>query len=260
MSPIELRAICREFALGYVDDQRSQFKRLGILGEWDNPYLTLAPEFEAKQIEIFGEMAMKGYIYKGLKPVYWCPECQTALAEAEIEYAEDPCYSVYVKFQVKDDKGLFSAKGIDPSRVYFVIWTTTTWTLPANVAICLGPDFTYSVIACGDEYYVMADGLYEEAMKQAGKTDYRVVASFTGAQLERIVTQHPFLPDRQPLVIVGDHVTLESGTAAFTPRRDTALKTLTSARTTGASGGRSSGQRRPHDGRGWPHLRRYDNG
>ncbi len=212
MSPIELRAICREFALGYVDDQRSQFKRLGILGEWDNPYLTLAPEFEAKQIEIFGEMAMKGYIYKGLKPVYWCPECQTALAEAEIEYAEDPCYSVYVKFQVKDDKGLFSAKGIDPSRVYFVIWTTTTWTLPANVAICLGPDFTYSVIACGDEYYVMADGLYEEAMKQAGKTDYRVVASFTGAQLERIVTQHPFLPDRQPLVIVGDHVTLESGT------------------------------------------------
>lgn len=114
MSPIELRAICREFALGYVDDQRSQFKRLGILGEWDNPYLTLAPEFEAKQIEIFGEMAMKGYIYKGLKPVYWCPECQTALAEAEIEYAEDPCYSVYVKFQVKDDKGLFSAKGIDP--------------------------------------------------------------------------------------------------------------------------------------------------
>lgn len=261
MSPIELRAICREFALGYVDDQRSQFKRLGILGEWDNPYLTLAPEFEAKQIEIFGEMAMKGYIYKGLKPVYWCPECQTALAEAEIEYAEDPCYSVFVKFQVKDDKGLFSAKGIDPSRVYFVIWTTTTWTLPANVAICLGPDFTYSVIACGDEYYVMADGLYEEAMKQAGKTDYRVVASFTGAQLERIVTQHPFLPDRQPLVIVGDHVTLESGTGCVHTAPGHGVEDFDVCKNypelpvvvpVDSEG--------PHDGRGWPHLRRYDNG
>ena len=211
MSPNELRAICREFALGYVNDQREQFKRLGILGEWDNPYLTLAPEFEARQIDVFGEMAMKGYIYKGLKPVYWCPECQTALAEAEIEYAEDPCYSVYVKFNVVDDKGLFSAAGIDISKTYFVIWTTTTWTLPANVAICLGPDFTYNVIRCGEEYYVMADGLYDAVMAQAGKTDYEVVASFTGAQLERMTVQHPFL-DRQSLVIVGDHVTLESGT------------------------------------------------
>ncbi len=212
MSPLELRAICREFALAYVDDQRRQFKRLGILGEWDNPYLTLAPEFEARQIEIFGEMAMKGYIYKGLKPVYWCPECQTALAEAEIEYAEDPCYSVYVKFQVVDDKGLFRAKGIDPSHTYFVIWTTTTWTLPANVAICLGPDFPYVVVRCGEENYVMAEGLYEAAMQQAGKTDYEVIATFTGAQLERMVTQHPFLSERRSLVIVGDHVTLESGT------------------------------------------------
>lgn len=212
MSPIELRAICREFALRYVDDQRSQFKRLGILGEWEHPYLTLAPEFEARQIEIFGEMAMKGYIYKGLKPVYWCPECQTALAEAEIEYAEDPCYSVYVKFQVIDDKGLLTAKGIDPSKTYFVIWTTTTWTLPANVAICLGPDFTYQVLKSGGEYYIMAEGLAETAMKQAGKTEYETVASFTGAELERMMTQHPFLPDRHSLVIVGDHVTLESGT------------------------------------------------
>lgn len=212
MSPLELRAICKEFALSYVDDQRKQFKRLGILGEWDNPYLTLAPEFEARQIEIFGEMAMKGYIYKGLKPVYWCPECQTALAEAEIEYAEDPCYSVYVKFQVIDDKGLLTAKGIEPSSTYFVIWTTTTWTLPANVAICLGPEFTYQVLHCGDEYYIMAEGLADAAMQQAGKSDYEVVASFTGAQLERMVTQHPFLPERKPLIIVGDHVTLESGT------------------------------------------------
>ena len=105
-------------------------------------------------------MATKGYIYKGLKPVYWCPECETALAEAEIEYAEDPCNSIYVKFRVTDDKGLFTAKGVDLSKTYFVIWTTTTWTLPGNVAICLGPEFEYCLIKCGDEYYVMASALY----------------------------------------------------------------------------------------------------
>ncbi len=211
MSPVEIRALCREFALMYVDTQTKQFQRLGVLGEWDNPYLTLAKEFEARQIEVFGEMALKGYIYKGLKPVYWCPDCQTALAEAEIEYSEDPCYSIYVKFAVADDKGIFAAKGIDPSKVKFVIWTTTTWTLPANVAICLGPDFTYQVIKAGDEYFVMADALKDAALAQAKITDYEVVAEFKGSELEYITVQHPFL-DRRSLVIVGDHVTLESGT------------------------------------------------
>lgn len=211
ISPLELRKICREYALTYVDNQREQFKRLGVLGEWDNPYLTLKPDFEAKQIEIFGEMALKGYIYKGLKPVYWCPECRTALAEAEIEYAEDPCYSVYVKFQVKDDKGLLKAKGIDPANTYFVIWTTTTWTLPGNVAICLGPDFTYHVIRCGEENYIMAEGLFEEALAAGGKSDYAILASFKGSELENMVAQHPFI-DRPSYIIVGDHVTLESGT------------------------------------------------
>ncbi len=211
MSPVEIREICREYAMMYVDTQTNQFKRLGVLGEWDNPYLTLAKEFEARQIEVFGEMALKGYIYKGLKPVYWCPDCQTALAEAEIEYAEDPCYSIYVKFAVTDDKGVFAEKGIDPSKVNFVIWTTTTWTLPANVAICLGPDFTYQLIKAGDEYYVMADALSDAAMAQAKITDYEVVAEFKGYELEYMKVQHPFL-DRQSLVIVGDHVTLESGT------------------------------------------------
>ena len=117
--------------------------RLGVLGEWENPYMTLKPEFEAKQIEIFGNMAQKGYIYKGLKPVYWCPDCNTALAEAEIEYEEDPCFSIYVKFAVKDDQGKLSKLGIDVSKTYFVIWTTTTWTLPGNMAICLGPEYEY---------------------------------------------------------------------------------------------------------------------
>lgn len=211
ISDVELRKICREFALGYLDDQRNQFKRLGGIGDWEHPYITLTHDFEAKQIEIFAEMATKGFIYKGLKPVYWCPECETALAEAEIEYAEDPCNSIYVKFRVTNDKGLFTAKGADLNHTYFVIWTTTTWTLPGNVAICLGPDFEYSLIKWENEYYVMASALCESAVQEAGKTDYEVVATFKGIDLELMETAHPFL-DRTSLVIVGDHVTLESGT------------------------------------------------
>ncbi len=211
ISDVELRKICREFALGYLDDQRNQFKRLGAIGEWENPYITLTHDFEATQIEVFAQMACKGYIYKGLKPVYWCPECKTALAEAEIEYAEDPCHSIYVKFNVTDDLGKLSALGVDPSKCYFVIWTTTTWTLPANVAICVGPDFEYSVVKANDEYYVMATELYKNAMEAAGITEYEVVATLKGTDLEYIKTAHPFI-DRTSLVIVGDHVTLESGT------------------------------------------------
>ena len=211
ISDVELREICREFALGYLDDQRTQFKRLGGIGDWNNPYITLKKDFEAKQIEIFSEMATKGYIYKGLKPVYWCSDCGTALAEAEIEYAEDPCYSIYVKFNVKDDKGLLTAMGADLSKTYFVIWTTTTWTLPGNVAICVGPEFEYSLIKCGEEYYVMATELFKSALEAAEITEHEVVGTIKGADLERMTTQHPFL-DRESLVIVGDHVTLESGT------------------------------------------------
>ena len=211
ISDVELRKICREFAMTYLDGQRNQFKRLGGIGDWDHPYITLTHDFEAKQIEVFSEMATKGYIYKGLKPVYWCPECKTALAEAEIEYAEDPCVSVYVKFRVVDDKGLFAAKGVDPAKVSFVIWTTTTWTLPGNLAICLGPDFDYSLIRCGGEYLVMAEALAENALKAAGIEEYETVATFRGSELEYMKAQHPFL-DRTSLVIVGDHVTLESGT------------------------------------------------
>jgi isoleucyl-tRNA synthetase len=211
MSPSELRKICRDYALKYVDIQREQFKRLGVLGEWDNPYLTLSPEFEARQIEVFGEMAMKGYIYKGLKPVYWCPDCETALAEAEVEYQEDPCYSAYVKFPVTDDREILSKAGIDPAKTSFVIWTTTIWTLPANTAICLGPEFKYNVVEAGGEYYIMADALCKEAMETSGIADYRVAATFKGSELEYMKARHPFL-DRESLIILGDHVTLESGT------------------------------------------------
>ena len=211
ISALELRKMCREFALGFVDDQRDQFKRLGVLGEWDNPYLTLKPEFVAKQVEIFGEMATKGYIYKGLKPVYWCPECQTALAEAEIEYAEDPCHSIYVKFKVKNDFGKLAAIGADLDNTYFVIWTTTTWTLPGNVAICVGPNYEYSLIKANGEYFVMATDLAANALKAAKIEEYETVGTINGAELELMTTQHPFL-ERESLVIVGDHVTLESGT------------------------------------------------
>ncbi len=207
----ELRDLCREFTLGYLDTQRAQFRRLGCIGEWFNPYITLTHDFEETQVKVFAEMANKGYIYKGLKPVYWCPECDTALAEAEIEYADDPCHSIYVKFRVKDDKGILAPLGADLKNTYFVIWTTTTWTLPGNVAICLGPDFDYALIKAGDEFYVMAEGLYESALAAAEITEYEVLGTVKGSDLEYITTEHPFL-DRESLVIVGDHVTLESGT------------------------------------------------
>ncbi len=211
ISPLELRKMCREFAINFAEEQRKQFERLGVLGEWADPYLTLKNEYVAKQVEVFGEMAEKGYIYKGLKPVYWCPECQTALAEAEIEYAEDPCYSIYVKFPVKEDKGLLTAMGADLAKTYFVIWTTTTWTLPANLAICVGPEYEYSVVKCGDECYVMATELFKGALSAAEITDYEVIGTIKGSELEYMVATHPFM-NRDSLIIVGDHVTLESGT------------------------------------------------
>ena len=210
--PVELRQHCKDFALSFVENQKEQFKRLGVLGDFDDPYLTLKSEFEAREVEVFGEFAKKGYVYKGLKPVYWCPECQTALAEAEIEYSDDPCQSIYVKFKVSDDKGLFTEKGIDINNTYFVIWTTTTWTLPGNLAICLGPNYDYAVVkAENGENYVMAEYLIPVTMQAAGIEKYEVIAKFLGSDLEGIKTEHPFMNRPSP-VILGDHVTLESGT------------------------------------------------
>ncbi|MCR4718752.1 MAG: isoleucine--tRNA ligase [Firmicutes bacterium] len=207
--PVKFREACREFAKSHVEKQKVQFKRLGVIGDWDNPYLTLSNDFVAKQIEVFGKMAKNGLIYKGLKPVYWCPKCETALAEAEIEYAEDKTTSIYVKFAVKDDKGLFD--GIE--NVYFVIWTTTTWTLPGNVAICLNPDFEYSLVKFSNgEVYVLATELIDAVIKSCGlDSNYEIIKSFKGSDLELITCRHPFL-DRDSLVILGDHVTLEAGT------------------------------------------------
>ncbi|MDL2218872.1 isoleucine--tRNA ligase [Ruminococcaceae bacterium OttesenSCG-928-O06] len=211
VSDYELREICHDFALHYIDVQRQSFERLGVLGDWDNPYITLDPAFEAAQIGVFGQMAKKGYIYKGLKPVYWCPVDRTALAEAEIEYEEEPVDSIYVAFQVAKDNGALEKAGIPANKAWFVIWTTTTWTLPGNVAICLGPRFTYVAAKVGERYYIVAKDLLGPAMEACGITDYTVEAEFKGTDLELIEAQHCYL-DRSSLVIVGEHVTLDSGT------------------------------------------------
>ena len=213
ISKLELRKICKEFATEHIDVMNSQFARLGVQGDFANPYLTLRPEFEARQVEIFGEMAKKGYIYKGMKAVYWCPEDRTALAEAEIEYAEDECDSIYVRFKLTDDpNGVLAKYGIPLDKAWIVIWTTTTWTLPANVATCLNPSLEYAFVKIGDEYHLRAAGLVESTMKACHIENYEVLEPrVLGSEFELMQYQHPFL-DRKGLVILGDHVTLEGGT------------------------------------------------
>lgn len=211
ISDAEFRKLCEAFARNAAETQKQQIIRLGCFGDYDHSYMTLTPHFEARQIEIFGEMAEKGFIYKGLKPVYWCAHDETALAEAEIEYEDDACDSIYVRFEVTDDKGLFTPVTGGLSNVYFVIWTTTTWTLPGNVAICLGPDFAYALTKYGESYYVIAKELKAAFEKAAKLPEGEIVAEFTGKDLELMKTAHPFF-DRPSLVIVGDHVGLDSGT------------------------------------------------
>ncbi|MDR0197066.1 MAG: isoleucine--tRNA ligase [Oscillospiraceae bacterium] len=203
-----LRRECREFALSCLDEQKAQFKRLGVWGDFDNPYVTVAHDFEARQIEIFWEIYKKGFIYKGLKPVCWCTDCNTALAEAEIEYEDDECYSAFVKFPVTDDKGKFHGT----EKTFIAIWTTTIWTLPGNLAISLGPEYEYTFIKTKDnERILVAKELAENVARSCGLTDYTLTGSYRGKDLEFIETAHPFLP-RKSVVITGNHVTLESGT------------------------------------------------
>ena len=211
LTDVEFRDKCREYALDYVDRQRTEFQRLGVIGDWENPYLTLKPEFEAAQIRIFGKMAEKGYIYKGLKPVYWCYTDETALAEAEIEYQDDPCTTIFVKFRVKDDKGKLAAL-TDLSKTYFVIWTTTAWTLPGNRAISVNPEFEYALMqAPNGEVYIVAKELAESVAREAGLERYEIIATLMGSELELMTAQHPFA-DRESVVLCGDHVTLDAGT------------------------------------------------
>jgi len=210
MSIPEFRNACQAFAAEYVDRQREQFKRLGIIGDWDHPYLTMAPSFEAEEVRVFGKMYEKGYIYKGHKPVYWCPTDETALAEAEIEYADVPCKAIYVKFKVKDDRGaLAGIPGAENASI--LIWTTTAWTLPGNLAISLGPDIEYAVCKAGGEVYIVAAELAESVFQKAGIEHFEVLKKLPGRAFELMTTQHPFY-DRESLVILGNHVTVDAGT------------------------------------------------
>jgi isoleucyl-tRNA synthetase len=212
MTTAQFRDKCKEFALGYIEKMTAQFQRLGVLGEWENPYITLKPEFEARQIEVFGKMAEKGLIYKGMKTVYWCPHDQTALAEAEIEYKDDPCTTIFVKFPVKDDKGKLS-RYCDLSKLFFVIWTTTPWTIPGNMAISLNAGFDYVLLQVPNgEVYIMAQELAEGVCKKAG-IDYAactVLATLKGSEFELMAAKHPLL-DQDSVILNGDHVTLEAG-------------------------------------------------
>ena len=210
MSVSEFRSACHEFADHYIDVQRDGFKRMGVVGDWEHPYKTMDPGFEAQEVRVFGRMYQNGHIYKGLKPVYWCPHDETALAEAEIEYKDDPCTTVYVKFPLHDDQGKLSH--LDKSKLYFVIWTTTIWTLPGNLAIALHPDESYAVVkAPNGEMYVMAEALTEKVMKLGGFDSYEIVETHPGSFFENMLADHPFLPKTSRLVLA-DYVTMDSGT------------------------------------------------
>ena len=204
--PIRFREMCAEYAWSFIDRQREQFKRLGVRGDWEHPYVTLYPEYEARQIRIFGEMVKKGYVYRGYRSVYWSPSSETALADAEVEYRDKRSPSIYVAFPVKDGGGVLPEENTD-----VVIWTTTPWTLPANLAIALNADFTYALVKAGDRRFLLAEERVDEVMELAGIKSYEKVATFQGSQLEGLTCHHPFY-DRESRLVLGDHVTLETGT------------------------------------------------
>lgn len=222
VTPAELRAKCREFAHKNLKGQESEFKRLGVWGDWEHPYLTINPDFEAEQVRVFGEMYKKGYIEKGLKPVYWCASCETALAEAEVEYADHTSTSIYVRFEFDEDSSKklrdeFSFLAAQPlSRLYAVIWTTTPWTIPSNMAISMHPRFEYTFFeGVNGDIYVVAQGLLSSFLEGVNweEKDIKVLGSCTGADLELLNTKHP-LYDRKSPIILGEHVTLDAGTGS----------------------------------------------
>lgn len=205
MSVAEFRKLCAEYAYEQVERQREQFKRLGVRADWDNPYITLEPAYEAQQIKVFGDMAKKGYIYKGQKPVYWSPTSESALAEAEIEYQDKKSASIYVAFPVKDGKNVLEGDE------KFIIWTTTPWTLPANLGISVHPELEYSIVKVNDEKYIIASELFETVAKTLEWENAEVVKTVKGSELEYTVAKHPFY-DRDSLVMLGEHVTTDAGT------------------------------------------------
>lgn len=218
LTPVELRQKCREFAHKNLKGQESEFKRLGVLGDWEHPYLTINPEFEAEQIRVFGDMFKKGYIEKGLKPVYWCASCETALAEAEVEYADHTSTSIYVRFKFDDEsaKKINSlVSGTEAKDIYSVIWTTTPWTIPSNMAISVHPRFDYTFFEYKGDVYFAAQDLLGSFLSDVewDEADIKVLGQVKGQDLELLNTKHP-LVDRKSPIILGEHVTLEAGTGS----------------------------------------------
>lgn len=208
MTPLQIRQECKKYALKWVEKQKKEFVRLGVLGDWDNPYITLKPEFEAEQLKVFKEIYENGYIYKGLKPVYWSPTTETALAEAEIEYKDVTSHSIYVKFE--GEKDLTDKLGVDEASI--LIWTTTPWTLPANLGVFLHPEFDYGLYKTEKGNLVVAKDLAEDVFKTLDLS-YELLKEFKGTELEYTHYQHPFL-DRKGLVMNADYVTIDAGTGA----------------------------------------------
>ncbi|MDO4480956.1 MAG: isoleucine--tRNA ligase [Erysipelotrichaceae bacterium] len=204
----KFRDTCFEFTRNYKDKQIEGFKRVGVIGDWKDPYITYEPRSEARQLGVFYDMYKKGYLYKGLKPVYWCTDCETALAEAEIEYQDVDTMSIYVKFPIVDSKGKF-----DKENTYFVIWTTTPWTLPGNVGITIDGEFEYSIVKTENEKLIVAKELVDNVMKEAGIENYEICENLVGADLEGVLCKHPFL-DRTSRVVLGsdDTIAVELGT------------------------------------------------
>ena len=205
MDTAKFREKCDAYAHEQVNKQMEQLIRMGTFADYKHPYLTLQHEFEARQIDVFAKMAMDGLIFKGLKPVYWSPSSESALAEAEVEYHDVKSPTIFVKFQVKDGKGILD------NDTYFVIWTTTTWTIPANLAICLNANFVYALVETEKGKLIVLETMVDELMAKFEIKDYKVVDHFKGSELEYITCQHP-LYDRESLIILGDHVTDDSVT------------------------------------------------
>ena len=212
---VELRKACRVYAAEWVEIQREQFKRLGVRGQWDDPYLTMSSEFEAKIVEVFGELALKGFVYRGLKPVMWCGTCETALADAEVEYENHTSNSIYVRFPLWSDTKNIFADSEKEAPCFVVIWTTTPWTMPANLAVAVHPEADYSVVLAKKDgesvYYLLAAALIESTMRAGGYEEYETVKTVTGQELEGLIFKHPLF-DRASPVVLADYVTKETGT------------------------------------------------
>ena len=210
MSQLELRSHCRAYAEKFIDIQRQEFKRLGVVGDWERPYLTMSYDYEATIARELGKFIFQGSVYKSKKPIYWCSSCRTALAEAEVEYEDHQSPSIYVKFPLLSDLSQ-KVPEMSGKRAFVLIWTTTPWTIPANLAIALHPDYDYALVELKDEAWIVAEGLVEEVMAKADISDYKIVASLTAADLEGLKCSHPFV-ERESVIVQAPYVTLDVGT------------------------------------------------